>query len=413
MRLFFALGPGDIVGDERRRREVSAETSGQFRRGETSLTFSHQLVNLIEARGHEAMLVSSHARADTLQLGGIGLINLPRAGEDAGGLGFYRSRISYGLQLAAMARDFGASLAIIDSGTTFPFVLNRFRQFGMAVAVNFHNVRWAQGFEPKSAIKRIERSLDSRFFRSGALAALGCSPACAEQARADGAGDLPYFGWTGQYSPAGFPEAPGGAPIAPGGPRITFAGRIERNKGVFDLIPIARGLRDAGLGATRIEVCGDGSALAQLRDAVAASDVADMIDIRGRLERTALLEAYARADLVIVPTRGDFTEGMPLVCAEAMLSYRPVLTSRVSNALPVLGDAVLEAVPEDVDSYVAAIRRFAGNAALRDRLTHATIAAREQFLDPSRSYAAAIDAVIDHAAGTQSPPLDYAAILER
>ena len=37
----------------------------------------------------------------------------------------------------------------------------------------------------------------------------------------------------------------------------------------------------------------------------------------------------------IVPTRSTFCEGMPMVAAEAVLSGRPVLTSRLSNALDV------------------------------------------------------------------------------
>lgn len=58
-------------------------------------------------------------------------------------------------------------------------------------------------------------------------------------------------------------------------------------------------------------------------------------------------------------TRRDFCEGMPLVCAEAMLSGKPVVTSRLSNALPVIGDTILEAQPEDIKSYAHAVRRLA------------------------------------------------------
>lgn len=409
MRLFLALGPGDIVQEERRHLALEQADGGE-RRGETSLTFSHQLVRMLQMRGYEALLVSSNPRADRLEVGGITLVNLPRPLAAGSGLGFIRGHVTYGLRLADAARQYGADLAIVDSGTTYPFALWRFRHYGIRVAMNLHNVRWAQGFEPTKPVARLFRTLDSHFLRSGAFAAAGCSPACAEQIRVDGADATPYFGWTAQYNPLGFVTTPE-IPSRPGGPvRLLFAGRIERNKGVFDLIPIARGLRKRGLGDARIVVCGDGSVLAELREAVSASDVADMIEIRGRLERDGLLAAYAHADLVIVPTRSDFTEGMPLVCAEAMLSYRPVLTSRVSNALPVLGDAVLEATPNEPDSYVDAIVRFAQDPALRDRLSTATFGVREQFLDRKRSYGAALDAMIQLGMGTTLPPLDYAAL---
>jgi glycogen(starch) synthase len=410
MRLFFAMGPGDTVQDARSSRGLTDSQHDKPRHGETSITFSGQLIRLLEKRGHNALLVSSHSRADELQIGAIRLINLPRKLDGARGLAFYWSRIAYAWRLANLARRSGADFAIIDSGTTNFFALWTFRRYGIPVAVNFHNVRWAQGFAPTHGVSRIVRALDSYFFRHGALAALGCSPACADQARIDGADALPFYGWTAQYSGKGFP-APSAALNCQADPlRLVFVGRVEVNKGVFDLIDIARGLREHGLGDAHITVCGNGTALDAFRDAVAASSVADMITIRGRLERAELLVAYAASSLVIVPTRSDFTEGMPLVCAEAMLALRPVLASRVTNAIPVLGAAMLEAIPDDPASYVAQIVRFASDPLLRAELGQAILAAREQFLDRRLSYAAAIDAMLGDVGHQQQMPLDYAAL---
>lgn len=410
MRLFFAMGPGDTVQDARSSRNLADSRLGEVRHGETSITFSGQLIRLLEARGHHAVLVSSHPRADSLEIGGITLMNLPRDRDGARGVAFYWSRIVYAWRLADIARRTRAELAIIDSGTTSPFALWLFRRHGIPVAVNFHNVRWAQGYAPTGGVAGIVRALDSFFFRNGATAALGCSPACADQARVDGADALPFYGWTAQYSAEGFPS-PSAPSTSPEDPlRLLFVGRVEENKGVFDLIDIARGLRHRQLGHAHITICGNGSALGALREAVAVSDVADMITIRGRLERTDLLQAYADSSLVIVPTRSDFTEGMPLVCAEAMLALRPVLASKVTNAVPVLGAAMLEAIPDDPASYVTQIARFANDPALRAQLAEATIAARAQFLDRRRSYAAAIDALLGDVGQQRQGPLDYAAL---
>ena len=392
-------------------RGMSDAMQGASAGGETSVTFSRQLVRLLEERGHDAMLVSSHPRADRLDLGRIVLVNEPRRHEAARGLGFYRSRIAYAQHLAKMAYRSGAELAVIDSGTTCPFALRAFHRYGIKVAVNFHNVRWADGFAPTRPIGRLVRALDSNFFRKQTVAAMGCSPACADQVRADGASTLPYFGWTAQYDSSGFPD-PSVAfnqVVQPAKPlALLFVGRVEASKGVFDLITVAKGLRDRGLGNSHITFCGDGSALEPLRAAIAASDVADMMTVRGRLGRAELMAAYAASDLVVVPTRAAFTEGMPLVCAEAMLAFRPVLTSRISNAVPVLGDAMMEAIPQDPASYVEQIERFARDPAVRLRLRQATITARAQFLDRNRSYAAAMDALIGHLTGQRQSDLDYA-----
>jgi len=60
MRVFLALGPGDIVGDHEK--SVAGNARPCSARGETSITFSGQAIALLRARGHEALLVSSNPR---------------------------------------------------------------------------------------------------------------------------------------------------------------------------------------------------------------------------------------------------------------------------------------------------------------------------------------------------------------
>lgn len=385
MRIFAALGGGDIVAAQRK------ELAGDSSIGETSLTFSGQLYRYCVERGFQGLFTSHCRRADCLDTPLVRLVNAPRA-EGNGGFGFHAGRVAYGVRLARMARAFRADLALIDSGTTHHFALAAFRLLGLPVAVNFHNVRWPQGFEPRGPIARTVRAWDSWAFRHVVVAAMGCSPECGVQARADGATALPYFGWCAQYLPEGFEDSAVEASRNPF--RLLFAGRVEDNKGVFDLLRISAALKERSSIPVAIEVCGDGSALGALRAAVATSGQGDRITVRGRLERAELLAAYRRAHAVIVPTRSTFCEGMPLVCAEAVLLGRPVITSRVSNALPVLGEAIAVAQPDDVASYAEAVRSIAEDPALYERLRAACPAAAAQFFDRSRSYAAAVERLI-------------------
>lgn len=384
MKAFFALGPGDIVADL---------CPSEGRRGETSLTFSRQLVDTLIAAGHDAVLVSRNARRAEARYGSIRLVNKPRRGEGLGGWRYHVSQLGYALELAWMARRFGADLAIVDSGTTHYFLLAVFRLLGIPVAVNFHNVRWPAGFPPRRLTDRLVAGLDTWFFRIVAAGGMGCSPECETQMRHGGATRPPYVGWTSQFSPDGFDPAP--PTLGDGEPfRVLFVGRIERYKGVFDLLAIAERLRNQPGRTVLFDICGDGSDGAALRDAVAQTGLAGHVTLRGRLERAALLEAYRYSHAVIVPTRREFCEGMPLVCAEAVLSGRPLVTSRLSNALPVVGPAVLEVEPEDVDGYAAAIRRLAEDRGLYGRLQEACSGVAGQFTDPQRSYGAAVTALI-------------------
>jgi glycosyltransferase involved in cell wall biosynthesis len=403
MRIFLALGPGDIVGDHRK--NAIAPTGDGSQRGETSITFSNQVIRLMRARGHEALAVSSNPRVDRFAEEAMETQNAPKplAGK-AGGL-YHLSQLLYAIRLAWTARRFRAELAIVDSGTSHWFMLAAFTVLRIPVAVNFHNVRWPHGHEPQGALGRLMRRFDSWFLRRHAVGAMGCSPECGIQARADGAEALPYFPWTSQYREAGF--EPDQRPLDDGVFRVAFVGRVEQSKGVFDIVGMAQQLRANGGRAVQFEICGDGGALLPLRHVVSEAGVGEAVTVRGRLERDDLLAVYARSHAVIVPTRATFCEGMPLVCAEAMLAGRPVITSILSNALPVIGPAVEEAQPEVLSSYVAAIERLGADPEQWCLRQSATIACRAQFLDRSLSYAASMDRLIVHVSGRPAQLLDY------
>lgn len=359
---------------------------------ETSITFSGQFFQYCFNKRIHALFTSRCPRGDSLETHWVRLINVPRTWEDAGGWRYHCGLLLYAMRLARMAKAFRADLAIIDSGTTHYFALALFRILGIRVAVNFHNVRWPNGFPPRTPLGRIIRALDSWTFRHIVVGTLGCSPECGIQARADGADRLIYFEWCAQYVRDSLKPCQPPAAHVPF--RVLFAGRIEASKGVFDLIQISASLKRRCRVPVVIDICGEGSALPALRAALASSNECDRVAIRGKMTRDELFQAYEKCHAVIVPTRSSFCEGMPLVCAEAVLSGRPVITSRLSNALPVIGCAVAEAMPDDVESYVDAISMLAENPQKYERLRLACSTIVGKFQDPARSYTAAIDRLI-------------------
>lgn len=386
MRLFATLGPGDIVDGHRRQQAGEAFT------GETSILFSEQLSEYCKLAGIELLALSYHVRADRVDDGPIHLENSPKPLARRGGPLFHLSQLLYALRLVRAARAFGAHLALIDSGTTHYFLLWLFRLAGIRVVVNFHNVMWPQGFQPRRPLARLIRTLDGVFFRHGLAGVTGCSPECGRQADVLAARRLPYEEWRGQFRREDF--APQLADPASSPFRLLFVGRVEENKGALDLVEIARRLADRAPGRATIDICGEGTALPALRSRIAESGLNDMLVAHGRLERPAIVAAYARAHAIIVPTRGSFCEGMPLVCAEAVIANRPIVTSVLSNAIPVLGPAIAEVAPEDIDGYADAILALADDPAVYRRRADACAGLAEPFFDPGRSYPAAIDRLL-------------------
>ena len=130
-----------------------------------------------------------------------------------------------------------------------------------------------------------------------------------------------------------------------GGP-VLFAGRVAREKGVFDAIAACR---EAGM---PLVVAGDGPALAEVRAAGA--------EAVGRLDAPALAALRARCSAAIVPSR--YEEILPLAALEAMAAGLPVVATRAGGLAEIIPDEGLAPVG-DVTALAARLRAVAGDPA--------------------------------------------------
>jgi glycogen(starch) synthase len=163
--------------------------------------------------------------------------------------------------------------------------------------------------------------------------------------------------------------------------RIFFAGRIEKNKGVYDLVTIARYLNKSANNKFRFDICGDGSELKSLRERIEELGMTDTITCHGFCERSALSVLLQQAHVVIVPTTTQFEEGFNMVCAEAILAGRPLITSAVCPALEYVKEAAIEVRPDDVKAYCQALLDLANDHELYARKCAACKALQGQFFD--------------------------------
>ncbi len=127
-----------------------------------------------------------------------------------------------------------------------------------------------------------------------------------------------------------FPNPVGGTPplarhTAPGYPReILFLGRLEQDKGVFDLLH-AFALVHAEAADTRLVLAGEGQRAAV--DALAARlGVAHAVLLPGWVDPAARARLLARAALFVLPSH---QEQMPMALLEAMQARVPVVANAV------------------------------------------------------------------------------------
>jgi glycogen(starch) synthase len=388
-RIFYALGPGNVVDSYRK------WSAGQDCNSETSLTFSGQFFDFCRARGVRAYAVSSHPHREVFQDGAFTVENRPKLFANPSGLLFHLNQIWYGLSIIASARRFKADVLVVDSGTTHWFVLSLLRLTRIRVVASLHNSYWASGFIPGGTVKRAIRALDGWFWSHAADASLCVSPECQRQIETLAHGrNRPVFQYRCRFRPTDFASVPPPPPHAQSPFQVLFAGRVEREKGVFDLLEIAEAFKSKSPGQLRIDICGGGDAFDELKQAVTDRGLTEDVILHGKLKRPELLACYGRGHVVIVPTRSTFCEGMPMVAAEAILTGRPVVTSRLSNALDVLEGALVEAKPDDPSSYVTCLRRLLDDADYYHACCRACPTIGQQFYDPNQSLTAAFERAI-------------------
>ncbi|HEY1684798.1 MAG TPA: glycosyltransferase, partial [Tepidisphaeraceae bacterium] len=177
--------------------------------------------------------------------------------------------------------------------------------------------------------------------------------------------------------------------------RIMFAGRLEREKGVFDLIEIAQLLQQDMPDGFEIEICGIGPAKESLINEIQSRGLTSRIKMSGQLDREQMKEAYGRSHVVIVPTKtGSFVEGLNKVVVESVLAGRPAVTSRLSNALEVVNNAAIEVPPDDVKAYAAALKQLASDHELYERARSGCYEAAQHFYDPHKSWGTILRTII-------------------
>jgi glycogen synthase len=168
--------------------------------------------------------------------------------------------------------------------------------------------------------------------------------------------------------------------------RIFFAGRIETNKGIYDFVEIADRLQASRPGSFHFDICGEGSQL-QPRGSWSQSEVSvASLPCHGFCNRDQMTAVLNAASAVILPTTTAFEEGFKMVCAEAILAGRPLVTSAVCPALQYVKEAAIEVTPNSVTEYCQALLNLSRSRSLFESKRMACRISGQQFYDQQNSW---------------------------
>jgi len=150
--------------------------------------------------------------------------------------------------------------------------------------------------------------------------------------------------------------------------------------------------------AWRLTVCGDGPLQDDLRMRIADLGLSDRVDLLGFVSLDeGLLDLYRSSHLFL---HCSWTEGMPQVLLEAFAARLPVIATAVGGVPDAAAGAAELVPPGDARAAARALRRVAGDAELRARLTEAGEArARQNSLEAVTRQVAEFMTVPSTAAG--------------
>lgn len=345
---------------------------------ETSRTFSSQVFDFCNKNLLNTLAISAYGQNKSVTFNHFSAYSKPKIMLSSG-IGYHLSQILHGLRLVATCIRYRPKYLHVTNGTTHWFVLTPLKLFGIKIFPQFHNTFWAKGYPPYGQLQVILLKLDAWFLTHIATGAICCSPEIQRQIQEiTNHKNCPTYIFKAQFYRNNFENLLPPPTHNKKSFVIVFAGRIERNKGVFDIVDMADKLQDENV---IFHICGGGPLLDELKIECKNRKLENTLKIHGMLKRPELLAIYTQGHAVIVPTRSDFCEGLPMVAIEAVLLGRPVITSSLSNALDVLGEAIVEAQPNDVESYVTSIRKLMHDKVLYEKKRAACLPLREQFLD--------------------------------
>jgi glycosyltransferase involved in cell wall biosynthesis len=386
-RVFLACGPGHVI------RSHHYWKRGEHDPSEVSVTFSSQIEDFCRDVNAAAYFVATHAQKATLTDGAFTLEHRPKPVRH--GARYHITQVLYGLGLLRTAVRFRAQVALIDSGVTHWFVVSLFRLFDIRVVPLLHNTLWAAGFPPTKPIPRLVHWLDSwLFWRWIPSAVIGVSPECERQViQVRGKARYPIFQIRAQFVRDYFARIPPPPPHEQRPFQVMYIGRIDRTKGVFDILQMAREIENRYPALVRWEICGRGNDFDELSRRHQELALNGIVNLRGWTSLDDLIGVYAQSHASIVPTRSSFEEGLAMTAAEAILAGRPLITNPVVPALEILRSACVAAETNDPQSHLNAVLKLATDDECYRRACMACSGYQNQFYDRSFGLATVLNKV--------------------
>lgn len=349
-RLLYLAGRGDAIGSYQR------ALAGGDARGELAIPYSTRLFRACRRLdvGVHALVANDGHRV--LVDGNIRIQEYSPPLARCGGLRYHLGQILHGLLVLREARRHRSQIAVVATAGHW-FVLAPLSWMGIRIVPSLHNTLWPRGRRPNDFKSRVIQKINAWFWRKHVHATIAVSDECARQVEELCGGITgPIHVVVAQY-PSNLPptvDPPRRRPF-----RLVFVGRVEDDKGIWDILEASDRLEASRPGEFIWSFAGDGSALSRLRSEAESRNRPSELRVLGRLSPDRLLAEIDASHVVLSPTTSSFCEGLQKVAVEGILRRRPVITTVFSNAFDRFGKGLLECKERNSQSIIDACIQIA------------------------------------------------------
>lgn len=249
----------------------------------------------------------------------------------------------------------------------------------------------ADSFPNRSWKERVKRRLTVHYLNAAPIQRVGNhGRTSAAQLVTAGVRADKVFAW--DYPSQDTPDARS-PKSGPAGRHLIYVGMVSASKGVDDLLD-AVALARGSLPRLTLDIIGEGD-VERLR-AMASELGLSGVNFLGRVPNDTMVQRMAEADAVVVPSRHEYSEGLPLTIYEAFCSRTPLVISDHPMFVPnvVHGRDGLIFRGGDAADLAGQLKRLFDDRALYSKLSVNSAAAWRN-LQIAQTWAGAIDDWLD------------------
>lgn len=382
-RVVFAAGSGDVA------QTLNFWASDEPDTRIMALPYSAQIYTLAQSRGWRLFCFPNNP-CDQTRARQTAVIPLPKRSKR--GIKYYLEEFRYGFMLGRIAKRLDAQLMIVATGM-HPLGHLAASLSGIPIIVSLHNTLWIRGESPPTGLGGLLLKYASRMLRKRIKRVVAVSDEIRNQV-------LAYWRLADDQVSVHVPQydistMPCTSPDVGEPRRVLFAGRVQRFKGIDDILRAARELENEQPGAFEWVFAGDGPSLESHKSLAAQLGLEHITSFLGQIDRDALIDEVQRCFLTITPTRSSFREGLAKLPLEGAIMGRPGIISTTVPALDLLDEAAESIRPSDPGDIARAVRTLSADAELYQKRCDACRRVREMTINADLGFQARITAAAD------------------